>query len=123
MEEMQIDKIAIKALKRLFSLPTTTPSVAILHSFGLLYVTQIVDKMKFMYLHNVLNRQNDHWTNKILTHLRSKNLGWAKNIISKLSDYQLEGDWDIIRRKTKGEWKGQVMAAVDNYNKWHTPKM
>ena len=49
-EETQIDKIAIKALKRLFNLPTTTPSVAILHSFGLLPPTQIIDKMRFMFL-------------------------------------------------------------------------
>ena len=54
-EENQIDKISIKALKRLFNLPTTTPTAAILHSFGLLFMTHSVDKMRFMFLHKVLN--------------------------------------------------------------------
>ena len=77
-DENQIDRIAIKALKRLFGLPTTTPTAAILHSFGLLFLTQIVDKMQFMYLHKILNRQSDHWTQKMLTHLGTTISGGQK---------------------------------------------
>ena len=116
-EETQIDKIAIKALKRLFSLPTTTPSAAILHNFGLLFATQVVNKMQFMYLHKILNRNIDHWTQKILLHLDTLNLGWAKNIRTNLIEYQLEYDWSDIKQKTKGEWKKIVSEAVDKYNK------
>ena len=38
-EERQLDKIGIRALKRLFGLPTTTPGAAIAYSFGQLYIT------------------------------------------------------------------------------------
>ena len=115
-EENQIDKIGVKALKRLFNLPTTTPSVAILHNLGLLYLTQVVDNMRFMYLHKIVNRQTDHWTNKMIAHLKTQNIGWARNIQTKLTDYQLETDWNVIKQKTKGEWKNSVTEAVNKYN-------
>ena len=115
-EENQIDKIGIKAIKRLFSLPTTTPSVAIIHSLGLLYMTQAVDQMKFMFLYKILQRETNHWTKKILIHLKNQDLGWAKNIEKKLTDYQLETDWNLIQRKTKGEWKRDVTTAVNKIN-------
>ena len=97
--------------------PTTKPSAAILHSFGLLYITQIIDKRRFIYLHKILNRESDHWTKKILEHLDTNNLGWAKNIRAKLIEYQLEFDWSAIQKKSKGEWKNIVSEAVDKYNK------
>ena len=54
-----------------------------------------------MYLHKLLTRDEHHWTSKMLSHLCSYNTGWAKNIKEKLSEYNLESDWEIIRTKTK----------------------
>ena len=88
-EETQLDKIGTKMIKRLFNLPTTTPSTSIIYSLGLLYITQVVDKKRFMYLHKILTRENDHWTKKMLRHLETANLGWAKNITEKLEEYHL----------------------------------
>ena len=51
-EEDQIDKIGLRTIKRLFNLPTTTPSTAIIYSLGLLYMTQLINKKRFMYLHS-----------------------------------------------------------------------
>ena len=48
-EENELDKLGIRILKRLFNLPEKTPSPAIIHSFGTLYITQQIDQMKFMY--------------------------------------------------------------------------
>ena len=93
-DENQIDQIGIRSLKRLFNLPTTTPSAAILFNLGLLYLTQTIDKMRFMYLHKIMNRTSDHWTKRMLTHLQDLNLGWAKNIQAKLVEYELELNWD-----------------------------
>ena len=89
-EETQIDMIGIKAIKRLFSLPTSTPSAAVLFNLGLLYITQVVDKMRFLFLHKIINRPNDHWTNQMLKHLQSLGIGWAKSIHEKLNEYELE---------------------------------
>ena len=61
-EENQVNEICIQAIKRLFNLPTKTPSVAIAYSFGLLYATQLVDQIRFMFLHKVLSRPSAHCT-------------------------------------------------------------
>ena len=117
-EEQQLDKIGIKAMKRLFNLPTTTPSAAIIHSFGILYMTQSVDTKRFMYLHKVLNREDEqHWTKIMLNHLNSLQMGWARSLNDKLAQYQLETDWGKIRLKSKMEWKRDVEKAVDKVNK------
>ena len=73
--------------------------------------------MQFLYIHTIFNRGIEHWTNKMLTHLDTQNLGWAKSMKAKLQEYQLESDWNAIKQKTKGEWKRDVTKAVDNYNK------
>ena len=65
-DEKQLDLIGIRVIKRLFNLPTTSPNVSIIFSFGLLYITQIVDKKQFLYLHKILTRT--HWTHSMLNH-------------------------------------------------------
>ena len=109
-DEKQLDTIGIRVIKRLFNLPTTSPNVSIVFSFGLLYITQIVDKKQFLYLHKILTRT--HWTHRMLNHIRTHNSGWAKRIADKLTEYGLETDWDLIRRMTPNEWKGKVRVAV-----------
>ena len=49
----------------------------------------------------------------MLSHLKDQNLGWAENIIIKLREYNLESDWEVIRTKTKGQWKMEVMEAAN----------
>ena len=116
-EENQLDSIGIRALKRLFQLPTTTPNISVVYSFGQLYMTQLIDKKRFMYIHKVLSRENDHWTKMMLHHLGTRKIGWAENINRKLAEYNLETDWETIRLKTKGEWKKIVEQAVDKKEK------
>ena len=80
-----------------------------------MFPTQEVDKKQFKYLNKILNHPNDHWTTKMLTHLKTTDLGWAKSIITKLSIYQLETNWDTSRQKTEMEWKQNVTKAVDRH--------
>ena len=70
-----------------------------------------------MYLHKILKRNDEHWTKKMLSHLRSQKIGWAENICQKLSDYGLEEDWTKIKNLSKCNWKNSVNAAVFNMNK------
>ena len=116
-EEKEVDKIGIQAAKRLFNLPTTTPSVAVIYSLGLLYTTQSIDQRKLMYLHKVLNRNGDNWTTKMLYYLQRQNTGWAKNICDKLNEYNLEPDWEKIKGQTKKQWKDLVGKAIEDKNK------
>ena len=111
-----MDDIGIQAVKRLFNLTTTTPTVAILHSFGLLFVTQIIDEKRFLYLHKILTREQEHWTKLMLLHLKTKNIGWAKSIDEKLQQYGLETNWDMIKIMTKNEWKERVKQSILKIN-------
>ena len=112
-EEKVADKIGVNALKRLFNLPTTTPDSAVVFNLGQLYVSQEIDKKRFIYLHKLLLRTEDHWTRKMLQHLKSRNSGWAANITTKLTQYKLETNWDAIKSMTKAEWKKCVEKAVE----------
>ena len=111
-EETELDKLGIRILKRLFSLPEKTPNPAIIHSFGVLYTTQQIDQKKFMFLYKILQRTEDHWTKKMLFHLKTLNKGWAKKIQTKLAYYELEQDWEKIKLFNKSRWKHLVSTAV-----------
>ena len=104
-DESELDKLGIRTLKRLFDLPEKTPSSAVIYSLGTLYLTQKIDSMKFVYLQKLLKRHDEHWTKKMLIHLKSLEMGWAKNICQKLSDYNLEEDWNKIKNVSKNDWK------------------
>ena len=70
-----------------------------------------------MYLHKVLQRSDDHWTKKMLYHLKTQNTGWAKNIQAKLAYYELEQDWEKIKEYNKSRWRHIVNTAVRAKNK------
>ena len=111
-EEDQLDIIGIRAVKRLFSLPYTSPNASIIYSFGLLYISQVVDQIQFKYLYRLLTRDPAHWTHKTLMRHQDQNVAWAKHISSKLTEYELETDWNAIKRKRPNEWKEIVKRAV-----------
>ena len=116
-DEKELDKLGIRIIKRLFNLPEKTPNPAVIHSFGLLHTTQHIDQKKFMFLHKILQRPNDHWTKKMLCHLKTLNTGWAKTIQTKLAAYALEPDWEKIKGHSKSSWKHIVTTAVKEQNK------
>ena len=53
----------------------------------------------------------------MMLHLQAENLGWAKNITEKLTQYGLETDWEVIRRHSKRQWKKISGDAVEKKNK------
>ena len=110
-DEKQLDQIGIRAVKRLFGLPTTSPNVAVIHTFGLFYISQIVDKKRFLFLHKKLTSA-EQWQCKMLLNMASKNIGWAKNMNEKLSEYELETDWELIKQRSFNEWRNIVIRAV-----------
>ena len=40
------------------------------------------------------------------------NIGWARRITDKLAEYELETNWDYIKRISPNEWKEKVRVAV-----------
>ena len=45
-------------------------------------------------------REDNKWALKLMIHLKEQNSGWAKNIVEKLSEYNLASDWEFIRNMT-----------------------
>ena len=72
--------------------------------------------MQLLYLHRILNKEETHWTKKILTELEQLNLGWYKGIKTTLSKYQLEENFETIKNIRAIEWKSQVIAATEKCN-------
>ena len=58
-------------------------------------MTQAIDKKRLIYLH-----------------LRSLNIGWARNMLEKLNEYGLESDLAIVKQFTPNEWKEKVRVAI-----------
>ena len=54
---------------------------------------------------------------KILEHLDTLKIGWAKQIRKKLNKYSLEEDGSIIKGKMVGTWKTEVKKAINKRNK------
>ena len=116
-EETEVERAEIQCLKNMFDLPVTTPTPAILFSFGVPYTTSRTDQKRLSYLHKLLNREPSHWTRKSLETLKTLNLGWYKGIHKTLIKYNLPEDFHQIRTKTTNEWKNIVRTAIETHNK------
>ena len=97
-DQSELETIEVQALKNLFDLPTHTPTVAVLYSFGTLYTKMRVDQKQMMYLHRILNRNDNHWTKKTLTILNSMKIGWSENIRKILVSYELPTEYNTKKK-------------------------
>ena len=61
-ERKRLDRIELWAIKKIFGLPPTTPTTAIMLVTGCLFTTQRIDKKQLLYLKTVLNRKGNDWT-------------------------------------------------------------
>ena len=116
-DEKEMEKIEIQALKRLFNLPSSTPTIAIMYSFGKIFTSCRIYLIQFMYLQKVLKRDETHWTKQLLYHLKDKNTGWSKKIDEKLNEYKLEANWNEIEKMNLKQWKMKVKKAVNTKNR------
>ena len=73
--------------------------------------------MQLLYLHKLLQKENNHWTLASLYALRDRNTGWAKQIIEILNAWDLEDDWELIKSKRATTWKKEVLKGAEEKNK------
>ena len=115
-EEETAEKIEIQALKDLFDLPLHTPTAAIIFTFGTLYTKQRIDQKQMIYLHKILNKQDDQWIKRTLKTLEELNIGWGKHIKNTLTSYDLPTDYSTIQNTHPTIWKNTVKAAIEKRN-------
>ena len=113
----ELNRIEVQCLKRLFSLPCTTPTAAVIFSFGMLFTSVSIDKKQLLYLHKILQRQHDHWTLRLLYELEKLDIGWTSQIKGKLKEYGLEESFVRIKSKSRPMWRKEVESSIEKINK------
>ena len=115
-EKKIIDQAELYAWKKMIGLPQTTPTAGIIMTTGALFSTIRVEIKQLVYLHKVMNKSNSHWTKTTLMIMKEYNIGWAKQICEILERWELNQNWEEIRLKTPGQWKGEVKRAAEIMN-------
>ena len=65
-QRRKLERIELWALKKMFCLPPTTPTCAVLVATGCLFTSQRIDQKQLIYLKTILSRPEDDWTKKSL---------------------------------------------------------
>ena len=112
-----MERIELRALKKILDVPKTTPTPAIWHVTGLLLTSVLIDKRQLLYLKNILNRENDDWVKKMFNSLQNNNIGWTKQILSILTEYKLDKPLEEIEKMPNATWKRIVTEATEKRNK------
>ena len=115
-EKKILDQAELYAWKRMIGLPKTTPTAGIVMTVGCLFASIRVEQKQLLYLHKILTKDDTNWTKTMLYTLKEKEIGWAKQIQGLTQKWELELDWDIIKRKSPAEWKREVMKAAEKRN-------
>lgn len=115
-EYNDINKMELWALKRMFGLPPTTPTPAVIFATGTLYAEFRVRKRQLMYLYKVLKKEEEHWAMVMLQELKQNKVGWFKNIQKTLEVWDLEIEWECIKAKTWLQWRNEVDEAAERMN-------
>lgn len=115
-DKKEMEKMELWALKRILNVPRTTPTAAVRFVTGTLFTEIRIDEKQIIYLQKILQREKTHWTHHMLITLDKHSIGWAYQIREKLVEYGLETDWNVIKEKSRGEWKSDVKSAVEEKN-------
>ena len=101
----------------MLGLPKTFPTAAVMFVTGALYASIRVMVKQLIFLHKVLQKQDNHWTKTTLNTLQEYNIGWAKQVSGNLEEWNLETNWNIIKTKSANAWKKQVYEAAEMINR------
>ena len=116
-ERNMLDKMEIQALKQMIGLPQTTPTAGVILTLGTQFTSVRIDIKQLLYLHRVLQKDDDQWIKTTLKTVNDYNIGWAKNINELLEKWDLEQDWAAIQQKPFMLWKKEVSEAAEIQHK------
>ena len=116
-EAKQIDRIELWALKKMFGLPSTTPTPAVRFMTGTLYAVVRIQIKQLVYLYDLLHKEDGHWAKEALNVLVTNDVGWGKQIMKTLDEWGLESDFDKIKERPKPTWIKEVNQAAEKRNK------
>ena len=112
-DRKKLDRIELWAIKKIFGLPPTTPTTAIMLITGCLFATQRIDMKQLLYLKTILNRKEEDWTKISLFQQKTEKSWWAKQILELQSDYDLGETWEEVKDMSFATWKAKIRTAIE----------
>ena len=112
-DRKKLERIELWALKHLFGLPPTTPTLAVRVITGTLFTSQRIDEKQLKYLKVLLHLPENDWPKMSLMQQKTENIYWAKQIQELLQQYDITESWDEIRSISFAEWKRKVNSKIE----------
>ena len=113
----KLDKMELWAYKKIFNVPITTPTAAVIYETRSLFTSILVIKKQLQFLHHTLSHDGENVYKKTLESLISDNIGWGKYILKVLRECELDFTLEEIKNKKKNEWKQIVHDATWELNR------
>ena len=104
-------------LRRILSVPVTTPKEALYLELGLIPISEIIRIRRIMYLHHLVTRgENKMLYQFFITQWMKPNKGdWTETIKEDLKEYNISEDLDYIKSKSKYSFKNLVKKRGKEY--------
>ena len=116
-ERNKLERIELWALKRILDVPKTTPTAAIWHVTGMLMTSILIDKRQLLYLKKILNKPDENWIKQMFCCLAKDNIGWAKQILKTLAEYEITESIDEIKEVSNAAWRAKVTTVTEKKHK------
>ena len=111
-EMKQIEVIQGKALKRMFSMPKSTPYIGLLLETGVMPMNARLSYKKMMLFHNIINSDKERIIKKIVEYQKEENRrgSWYKQLSEIAAKYEI--DLTEARKDRKEKWKVKVKEKI-----------
>ena len=113
-EIQNVEKIQGKALKRIFSLPITTPYIGLIIETGVWPAEQRINYSSLMLYHSIINCSNDRLVKQIIQEQRAQNHPNTFYEKVRTTAEELNIKLEQVAIMKRSEWKRTVKDKVQN---------
>ena len=113
-EIQNVEKIQGKALKRIFSLPITTPYIGLIIETGVWPAEQRINYSSLMLYHNIINSSKDRLVKQIIQEQRAQNHSntFYDKVRTIAEELNIKLEKAVIMKKS--DWKRTVKGKIQN---------
>ena len=113
-EIQNVEKIQGKALKRIFSLPITTPYIGLIIETGVWPAEQRINYSSLMLYHNIINSSKDRLVKQIIQEQRAQNHSntFYDKVRTIAEELNLKLEKAVIMKKS--DWKRTIKDKIQN---------
>lgn len=109
----QLEQSQSQSIKRLLHLPYTTPTRAIYNEMGLMTIKNRIAMRKMMYLHKLLNKDQNNLARQILIEQpQLPGPTWISKVRLLIEELEIGSSLEEIEEFSKDKWKSIVTKSV-----------